>query len=651
MKLSLIIFFSVLIACFPASAQKKLGLIVAVGKYPEVGRWKNLSSANDLKYMKASLIKNGFDEKNIDTLKDENATKAAIIKSLDDLYSKSSEGDIVIFHFSGHGQQIQDDNGDEADGYDEALVPYDAKANFDFVSYQGQNHLRDDELGEKLSLIRNKIGANGSLVVVLDACHSGTATRANEFAICRGEPIPFQKPGYKPKSILTMGDLGKQAEGYFASPKESAANMIVFSASSPNQVNYETKDANREGVGSLSYAFAKAISNLGKDSDYKLLFEKIKVQIQAEYPMQIPLIEGNTNQQIFSGNYISRDETIPVQKWLSETTFIINQGELNSIKKGTAIKVVATGGEVVAEGTIKQVSTFQSICELNTALSKTEAYEVKIDAVNNGNFSASLFIRNAADKPGSAIEKQVSKLVQGYPFLSLNTNADFMIDIAKTASGTKLSLVEKGDSIHWNKNLAKGDTLLSADFNNLMVDIKKAMRVKYFRTMNDGGSLANNMDVEIIPKGSAKTEGEIWMKPLSLYDIKLTNNSDNNVYYTIIDLMPDNEVKVLLPTEYDEPQDWFLRAGQSYTISDVEVDENTPKGKEFFKVIFTKTPMDLRSVFNRKRTRSSAGLISFEQAVDDMFSDGKANQTTRSNIGNVKVDEVGILTRSFSIIK
>jgi hypothetical protein len=35
---------------------------------------------------------------------------------------------LYIFNSSGHGQQIQDDNGDELDGYDEALIPYDAAA-------------------------------------------------------------------------------------------------------------------------------------------------------------------------------------------------------------------------------------------------------------------------------------------------------------------------------------------------------------------------------------------------------------------------------------------------------------------------------------------------------------------------------------------
>src|SRR5215213_4317569 len=252
----LIFLLVILLFTIQSFAQNKIGLIVAVGNYPSGGRWKNLSSENDVRYIKAALVKNGFNLNNVDSLLNEKATKKNILAALDALYERAKEGDIVVFHFSGHGQQIEDDNGDESDGYDEAMIPYDAMAMYDPVNYKGQNHLRDDELGAKLSRIRSKIGSKGSLVVIIDACHSGTATRGNEFAICRGEAIPFQSPEYKPRLVKNLADIDGFAEG----SSSALSNMIVFSASSPNQVNYETKDAENNGVGSLSYAFSKALS-------------------------------------------------------------------------------------------------------------------------------------------------------------------------------------------------------------------------------------------------------------------------------------------------------------------------------------------------------------------------------------------------------
>jgi hypothetical protein len=113
--------------------------------------------------------------------------------------------------------------------------------------------------------------------------------------------------------------------------------------------------------------------------------------------------------------------------------------------------------------------------------------------------------------------------------------------------------------------------------------------------------------------------------------------------------MPDNEAKVLVPEETATPQDYVLAAGQSFTIDGIQVDPGTPRGKEFFKVIFSKSPLDLRSIFNRTQTRSRNELQSFEKAIDDMYEEANDKMATRSSIGNVKVDEVGILTTGFTV--
>lgn len=95
------------------------------------------------------------------------------------------QGDVVYIHYSGHGQQMTDVHNDEKDGLDECWIPYDAyrKAS---ATYHGEKHLTDDELNVYLNAIRNKIGAKGKLLVVIDACHSGDGTRGDEDEVVRG---------------------------------------------------------------------------------------------------------------------------------------------------------------------------------------------------------------------------------------------------------------------------------------------------------------------------------------------------------------------------------------------------------------------------------------------------------------------------------
>ena len=97
MKKTCMLLFTTVVLIVASYAQKKIALIVAVGDYPQGGRWRNLSSMNDLKYVKAALEKNGFAEKDIDTVLNETATKANIVKALDRLIENTNAGDIVYF--------------------------------------------------------------------------------------------------------------------------------------------------------------------------------------------------------------------------------------------------------------------------------------------------------------------------------------------------------------------------------------------------------------------------------------------------------------------------------------------------------------------------------------------------------------------------
>ena len=72
-----------------AVSQNKLALIIAIGEYPQASKIRPIASVNDVKYIKTALTRNGFSEKNIDTLINSKATKAAILNSLAQLSEKA----------------------------------------------------------------------------------------------------------------------------------------------------------------------------------------------------------------------------------------------------------------------------------------------------------------------------------------------------------------------------------------------------------------------------------------------------------------------------------------------------------------------------------------------------------------------------------
>lgn len=113
-------------------------------------------------------IKNvhGFEDKNITVIMDDGKhpmpTKENIINAYKKLVAESKPGDALFCHYSGHGAKIEDDNGDEADGFDETLVP---------IDYEKAGMIRDDDL---FDILIRPLQEGVSLFCLMDCCHSGT---------------------------------------------------------------------------------------------------------------------------------------------------------------------------------------------------------------------------------------------------------------------------------------------------------------------------------------------------------------------------------------------------------------------------------------------------------------------------------------------
>lgn len=177
-----IITYIFLLLSLSVSAQTKRALVIGLGEQQDKA-WNKINGDKDVPFVQAMLKNAGF--KSVTTLVNRQATKVGIVGAFKRMAASCKQGDVVYIHYSGHGQQMTDVHNDEKDGLDECWIPYDAyrKAS---ATYHGEKHLTDDELNVYLNAIRNKIGAKGKLLVVIDACHSGDGTRGDEDEVVRG---------------------------------------------------------------------------------------------------------------------------------------------------------------------------------------------------------------------------------------------------------------------------------------------------------------------------------------------------------------------------------------------------------------------------------------------------------------------------------
>lgn len=247
------------------TAQIKRALIVGISDYGNAkenpNMWSNISGANDVKLLTPLFQKQGY---KVTTLADSQATYSNITNALKKITKEATKGDIVYLHFSMHGQPFEDLNGDEADGWDEALIPVDAQMYYQKGVYEGEKHLIDDELEKYFDKIRSKIGTTGKLYAVFDACHSGTASRGDDEHV-RGIKKSFSKSGknYTP-------DRTKEDNDYFKlSMKKGLSPATYIEACRSYQQNKEVK-INKVGYGSLSYYIAEAMKkhSIGLSEDW-----------------------------------------------------------------------------------------------------------------------------------------------------------------------------------------------------------------------------------------------------------------------------------------------------------------------------------------------------------------------------------------------
>lgn len=243
--------------CMLLYAQNKRAFFIGISEYQSTttpNYWGNIHGANDVAMLSPTLQKHGF---KVSALIDQEATASNIRQKLSKFSSSCKSGDIVYLHFSCHGQPIEDLNGDESDGWDEAIIPIDAQQFYKEGIYQGENHITDDELNCIFRTIRTKIGTKGYLTVIVDACHAGTSYRGEEnedSVFVRGTNCGFSERGLKfvPK-IDKRGRIRVEKSDHMS-------DICIIEACRSYQVNNEIKCDGRY-YGSLSYYTNKVLQS------------------------------------------------------------------------------------------------------------------------------------------------------------------------------------------------------------------------------------------------------------------------------------------------------------------------------------------------------------------------------------------------------
>ncbi len=347
------------------SAPRKFALLVGINDYP--GDNKLRGCINDVRSMQILLEhRYGFDPNNIKRLEDTEATRQNILSSFENhLIAQAKPGDVVVFHFSGHGSMVRDADPNpnftyNNQGVNGTIIPYDVD--------KGEPDNIRSIMGHTLFLLMSALKTE-NVTVVLDSCHSGGGLRGstrirsltrqtitNQTYI---SPAPQEELKYQetllPKTGLSKAEFKRRR-------KLGIAKGIGIGAA---RLDQEAQDMAFEGfsAGAFTYLLTRYLWQLPITQPLNTTFTSLELSTQMlidKRGAQVPNYEvkpksNNQQQPIFfsTASKPSAEAVIhetpqpgqPIKFWLAG----VSPGALISYDTGAVFNIIDAQGQTIGE--------------------------------------------------------------------------------------------------------------------------------------------------------------------------------------------------------------------------------------------------------------------------------------------------------------
>ncbi|MCZ6679482.1 MAG: caspase family protein [Candidatus Poribacteria bacterium] len=572
----------------PGVSAKQWALLVGINDYvhPEIRDLRGCE--NDVQLMADVLReKFGFTDADMKILLSRQATRNAIIDTFKEwLIEKPQPNDVVLFYFSGHGSQVVDESGDEADAWDELLCPADLKPTLDRKQYI--NPILDDELSELLSQI-----PTDNVTVILDSCHSGTGTKS---LIDAGLTFPKmierdlilipQKPADRPmtqRESIAVEQINK--------------NHVLISGSAAEEVSLDAMwdDASYGGV--LTRNLVKAMRQATSETSYVDLMTGVRQSVR-ERSHQTPQLEGNANRPIFStrveAGTFSSAITIPDKPFVLVTSVegmvvMINAGSIRNVTEGSVYDIFSAtetrfAGEPLATMQITSVGLRQSSGKISAPW---EGIQRGCRAVESSHAHPpdQLYLRihfagNAAQR--ASLKEAFSKIPDLVIVDEPEKYADLVLDVQIQDFAFSGRLTSIDGTVLGQATASGADELADG----LKTGLENAVVKKWLINLKN-------------PNPPFKIEVSMDKGEEPVYKIgevaTFKFRAERNCYLTLLDVDTQGHVTMLFPNKYHPDNQIF--GDLTYIIPSDEmkfrIRAQGPPGRELLKAIATTEPITL----------------------------------------------------------
>lgn len=642
----------------PLGPPVRRALLIGIGKYDVLPHLPG--TKNDVAVVQQVLTtKFGFSPEHVQVLVDATATREGILEALRKVAQSTGPNDVLYVHYSGHGSQVQDLNGDEKDDQlDETILPVNGRT-------EGIPDITDDELDEIFSKLKTP-----HAVFVFDSCHSGTVTRGVAVRT-RFVPPDTRVNLYKSQAVRTRGVVPLLSQRY-----------VLLTGAASNQQALDGP-VNGKFHGFFTYSLFQSLTTGSANASPRDVYRgiqhelgKIKSHLKRRN-MPEPQLEGQDsrlNQPLFpalisTNNGGTPSSAPPRLSWHTvkrsgEGVIQIDQGSQVGARPGAVWALYPpeetqfVPGKAQAYGLTLSAIGQDILARVEPkGASIPDGTRAVLYAPAAGSGSLRVQFRDVTPNQRQDIERALNQNVRGVVVVGPEEDAEFVVD----AVGDQVKVLS-GDGLEQVAAFPIANTGHLAE--NLGALFSRSVTVKQLLALENPSSqiqleasIANISKRGVLvvadhpgledPTGHIRKKGEPRSPSNSL---QLSIRANVDCYLTIVDVDAEGGVNVLFPNDYQKLTfypDGFVKSNGSVMIPDSLAPKNqagfhwdfaNPPGTDTIR-IFATTDLQTATTIREQIKNVNANMMVATRGG------GPPSQAVNKGFQKLRADLVKVMTR------
>ncbi|HMB90559.1 MAG TPA: caspase family protein [Rhodothermales bacterium] len=562
-----------------AGVPTKLALLVGVNSYPHLSRFSQLEGAvNDVERMRTLLTTRfDFPPENVRVLVDENAKHDNILAAFrQHLVANAQPGDIVVFHYSGHGSQLNDEtDGDELDGVDETIVPSDSDR-------EGTRDIRDDEINALLA----EIDPAASITLIFDSCHSGTVTRDLE----GGRARTIDRDSLLTRRTATRGASGSEGLA------DRTLSYVLLSGARSDQLAKEFREDGK-AYGALTYFLTETLNRADSALTYTDLRDIVQSQITTRFANQSPQLEGpSSDSYVFSTASSLAQPHVTVRPLDSEVRLQVQAGAVHGMTKGSVFEIYPPG--------TKRFDT-QNAAIARARLTRVDAFTSEAEVLSGGPVPAAA---RAIEREHVYPDQEMTLRYDGLASSALLRTVKDSLDtwthirvVPEVSDDFDLRLYEDAGQVHIRHDEAVFSEPVPVDAPDAADRVvghveqwAKWFNVRGIHHATSESPVKLHLTLDDTNPDTSRPWNEV--DEGGTLRIAIENQSDQRLYITGFLMASTGAIQPFYPPA--GASEWLAPGARSHDIrASVNVSAGRPFSRDIIKVFATTSPVDLSSLF------------------------------------------------------